>query len=187
MTVFVVSLCLVALLSILYSTLRTGVPPMPSSWRSRRALLDCLAETVPGQPSVTLVDLGSGWGGVAIAMARRFPEHRVEGYEVSWLPWLFSRLLKALLRLNNLTLYRGDFNKAALREARYLVTYLNPHSMVRLRQRLDQPQAPIRTLFSIGFALPDAQSERVVRVNELFNTPIYQYRLGGKMQDTFGR
>ncbi|GGX38891.1 methyltransferase [Saccharospirillum salsuginis] len=178
MTVIVGSLCLLALMSILYSTLRTSVPPMPSSGRSRRALLDCLSDTVPEAPAVTLVDLGSGWGSLVIAMARRFPRHRVEGYELSWLPWMVSRLLKAVLRLDNLTLHRGDFLKADLRHARVLVCYLNPTQMARLCERFDASAGWAGTLFSVGFAMPGARAERTVRVNELYNTPIYQYRLG---------
>lgn len=182
-TVTVGGLCLLALMSVLYSTLRTGVPPMPSSWRSRRALLAFLEDAVPDHPTVTLVDLGSGWGGIVIPMARRFPQHRIEGYELSWLPWLFSRLLKTLLRRDNLSLHRRDFLQADLRHARVLVSYLNPTQMDRLSQRFHTTEGTVSTgaactLFSIGFALPGVQPERTVRVNELYNTPIYQYELG---------
>ena len=171
------SLSLLALMSILYSTLRTSVPPMPSSGRSRRALLACLSDTVPDEPAITLVDLGSGWGSLVIPMAKRFPQHRIEGYELSWLPWLCSRLLKAVWRLDNLTLYRCDFNQVDLQHAQVLVCYLNPTQMVCLSQRFTAPHGPVGTLFSVGFALPGARAERTVRVNELYNTPIYEYRL----------
>lgn len=170
--------CLLALLSILYSTLRTGVPPMPSSARSRQVLLECLDSAIPPHPPITVVDLGSGWGHLAIAMARRYRQHRVEGYELSWLPWVFSRLMKSLLRLDNLTLYRQDFNQADLTHARVLVTYLNPNQMARLQQRFNRPGEPGRTLLSISFAMPGKTAERLWRVNELYNTPVYQYRLG---------
>jgi len=172
------SLSLLALMSILYSTLRTGVPPMPSSRRSRQALLDCLSDTVPDEPTINLVDLGSGWGSLVIAMARRFPQHRVEGYELSWLPWMVSRLLKALLRLDNLTLHRGDFLNSDMSHARVLVCYLNPTQMVRLSERFNIPAGWAGTLFSVGFALPGVRAECTVHVNELYNTPIYRYRLG---------
>ncbi|PAV26162.1 methyltransferase family protein [Tamilnaduibacter salinus] len=182
-TLVVGSLSLLAVLSIAYSTVRTSVPPMPSSMRSRRVVLDLLAEYVPDQPNVRLADLGSGWGGLAIPMARRFPQYRIEGYELSWLPWLVSRLMKAAFRLDNLTLHRRNFNRADLDHVGILVTYLNPNVMAQLKQRLDRPEQPRRTLISIGFALPGKTAERTLRVNELYNTPIDIYRLGRTTND----
>ena len=36
----------------------------------------------------TVYDLGSGWGGMAFALARRYPGCRVTGFEVPPLPWV---------------------------------------------------------------------------------------------------
>jgi hypothetical protein len=79
--------CLVALAigiaavgSIVWFTLRLGIAPMPSSARACRAMITACENAPPGP----VVDLGSGWGTLAIAFARRYPGRRVVGYELSW-------------------------------------------------------------------------------------------------------
>ena len=49
------------------------------------------------------------WGTLVIAIARKYPNKQVIGYELSWLPWLVSVILKYSLRLDNLTIHRKDF------------------------------------------------------------------------------
>jgi hypothetical protein len=83
----VLILTLVAVASVLVWYLLTGTPPLPSSPAVKRAMLDALPNKLEG----TVYDLGSGWGGMAFALARRYHDCRVIGFEVSPLPWVFSR------------------------------------------------------------------------------------------------
>jgi hypothetical protein len=168
-TALLVAMLMVA--SIVWTTLRVGISPMPSSGQARRAMLAAAA----GAPQGTIVDLGSGWGTLAIACARAWPERTVIGYELSWLPWLVSMLFKHLLRLPNLELRREDFFHADLRHAAVLLCYLFPRGMQELAHKL-RSEAAHPLVISNTFALPSFEPDEVVQLHDLYRTRIFLYR-----------
>lgn len=158
-------------MSIVWTTLRTGISPMLSSGKARKAMLDAL-----GSPKeVPLIDLGSGWGTLVIAMARKYPHHRVIGYELSWSPWLVSLIRKYFLRLHNLTLYRRDFLKAEFPDPSVLLCYLFPGGMRSLEQKLASKRPKDIRIISNTFALPPCSPAKTIRLNDAYRTPIYVY------------
>lgn len=174
-TVPAIILCLLALITILFSTLKTGISPMPSSGKARREILQQLSDRLPVSEQ-TLIDAGSGWGHLVIPLARRFPQHQVTGYELSWFPWLTSLLLKHLLRLDNLTLRRRDFLKADLSQANVIVCYLVPASMRALEDKLKADELEVPLLLSHYFALPSYQPQTVIYLEDWYRTPVYVYQ-----------
>ena len=72
-------LALAAIVLVLGGTLRTGVPPMPTSSGVRACMFDLSKDVAPA----TVFELGAGWGGLATALARRWPEAKVVAVEVS--------------------------------------------------------------------------------------------------------
>jgi hypothetical protein len=101
---------LMVALSLIGFTISTGIAPMPSSTAACRAMRAAVAAA----PDGPVVDLGSGWGTLAISVARVDPGRRVIGYEVSWFPWLVSVALARVLRLSNVRFVRADFRGVAL-------------------------------------------------------------------------
>ena len=93
---------------------------MPSSAVARKAMLALSCETGNGP----IYELGSGWGNVLIALAKQFPNRQIVGYEISFLPWLISKLLIKILGLKNVHVYRKNFLNADLSEASVIVCYL---------------------------------------------------------------
>ncbi|WP_202904959.1 methyltransferase [Neptunomonas antarctica] len=122
-----------------------------------------------------LIDLGSGWGTLVIAVARKYPHQQVLGYELSWLPWLVSIIRKYSLRLDNLTLYRKDFKNAELSHASILFCYLFPEGMVTLHEKLDRELFNEILIVSNTFALPSCHPTKVIRLKDVYQTPIYVY------------
>lgn len=177
-----IALTLAGVLSILVGSLQAGISPMPGSRRAHRAVLQMLEQQrdLDSQQTLTLIDCGSGWGHLVLRLARRYPHARVIGYEVSFLPWLTSCLLRRALRLNNLTLYRKNFLATELpvplHQADLLFSYLCPPVMAQLAKRLKIPAAQLQ-VFSIAFALPGASPCAQQTLNDLYRTPIYHYRL----------
>lgn len=172
-------LVLSAMLSIVVSTLRTGISPMPSSAKARRGMMRLISEVADNQTNYTIVDLGSGWGHLVVPLARRFPQHHVVGYELSWLPWLVSWSLKQALRLDNLTLYRRDCFKAELRGADIITCYLFARAMAKLAKTLEDDDLQPRWLVSNFFALPMTEPEQTFQLKDLYQTRIYRYQLRG--------
>lgn len=170
------ALLLLATCSIVYYSLKTGISPMPSSAKTRAQVWRYLAQIAP-QPQQTLIDLGSGWGGLVIPLALRYPKCQVIGYELSWLPWLLSKIIQRILRLHNLTLYRQNFLKSALPPADIVICYLYPEGMSKLAYASRVTRWRPTYLISICFALPHHSAEGTFKVDDFYQTPVYLYRL----------
>ena len=122
----VIVTCLTAI-SLVYSTLKTGISPMPSSLAARKAIL-----TLSHDLNGPIYELGSGWGGLAAALSRAHPQRHVIGIELSWLPWLYATAIRKLVGPNNLEFKRGDFLNVDLSSAATIVCYLHPKGMDNL-------------------------------------------------------
>jgi hypothetical protein len=168
----VLAAALLAATSILWFAVRTGIAPVASSRRACRAMVEA-AESAPPGP---IVDLGAGWGTLAIALARRFPDRQVIGYELSWVPWAVSRLLRRLLKLRNLTLRRGDFLKADLSGAAVLTCYLYRQGMRGLQRKLARDRQPPTVIVSNTFTMPASRPCAVVTLEDFYRTRILVYR-----------
>ena len=159
--------------SIIYSTVKLGISPMPSSNKAYKTMIKLIDLTGTGP----IIDLGSGWGNFVIRAARKNPERRVIGYELSLLPWFTSILLKKILGLRNLTLYRQNFYNENLPDASVLVCYLYPEAMEKIKNKLLTEQPKVYFLISNNFALPSWQSYKVVPLDDLYKSPIYLYKI----------
>ena len=165
------ALVILIVLSIVWSTLTTGISPMMSSSKACQAMLAEI-DTLENGP---LIDLGSGWGTLVIAIAQKHPNKQVIGYELSWFPWLVSIILKYSLRLDNLTIHRTDIKNAELSAASTLVCYLFPGGMIALKEKLSREVFNRITIVSNTFALPSCQPIKVIRLKDFYRTPIYVY------------
>ena len=172
-----VALLLVAAASILWGTLRTGISPMPSSARARKAML----ALVPASPEGPAWELGSGWGGLARSLAQRFPRLQVLGVERSLVPALRSGLRQALGGPSNLELRRSDFWDLPFDEPRLVLCYLYPGGMKTLGARLEAEAAPGTVIVSHTFRLPGWEPEEVVELRDLHRSRVYRYRVPGSL------
>ena len=168
----ILGLTFLVCLSLIWSSLRAGITPVPSSRRARQVILSAAAQS----PAGSIIELGSGWGQLALALAAQYPQRHVIGYEISLIPWLVSLLLKKLYRLPNLSLRRENFLRTKLPHAALLVCYLYPGGMTKLARKLgDEPTADM--LISNTFALPGQEPEQIIRLDDLYKSPIYVYCL----------
>lgn len=86
-------------------------------------------------------------------------------------------LLAKCLRLKNLSVYREDFLEADLSAASVVVCYLFPAGMAALAAKLAEQKAAPCYLISNTFALPSYQPETTLRLDDLYQSPIYCYRI----------
>ena len=162
------ALALLAMTSILIGVLRCGISPMPST-RAAAIAMRRLAVPLDDGP---IYELGSGWGGLAIDLARAHPDRRVRGYEISTLPYLFSIFLGHCSGLNNLEFRRQNFLRQDLSEAAMVVCYLFPGGMTRLAEKLEGHSL---VLVSNTFAMPGWEPEEVVELGDRHRTRVYRY------------
>lgn len=188
---------LLAMLSIVYRSWRNGISPMPTSAVVRRAVAaelrrltaekeraaDTAAalQATPGPGSIaqagTIVDAGSGWGTLALDLAKQNPRWRVTGIENSLIPWAVSRLAAGLGFCRNVSFRRGDLYRYPYEAADMVVCYLYPGAMKRLDPILRGRLAAGARVISICFALPGWQADKVVTCRDVYRTKIYVYKL----------
>jgi hypothetical protein len=156
-----------------YSSVKLGISPMPSSRKAYNTMMKLVDETGSGP----IIDLGSGWGSFVFRAAKRHPKRQIVGYELSFLPWLISIVLKKLLNVKNLTLYRQDFYNVNLSEVSVLVCYLYPKAMEKIKTKLLLGQYKVEFLISNNFALPSWQPDKIVHLNDFYKSPIYLYKI----------
>lgn len=169
----VIAVTLLFLIFIVIGTLHSGISPMPSSKKAYQAM-EHMADQTGKTP---LVDLGSGWGNLAIRLAKRYPDRQVYGYEISWIPFLFSVMLKKLLRLDNLTLHRQDFLSADWPEQATLLCYLFPGAMQQIADVLKTDNHSVQYVICNNFALPGHQPYQRQQLTDFYRSPVYCYRL----------
>jgi len=170
------ALLLLGALSILWYTVRTGVPPMPSNPFARRTMFRLIPEDAKPR---TIYELGCGWGGIAFALAARFPEARVVAFELSPLPWLACQLRRLFQRRPNLEIRRADFLKADLADGDLLFCYLMVAPMTALERKLRADLRPGAVVIANAFALPGWAPEETEVVSEAMYANIYRYRVPG--------
>ena len=166
-----VGLLLVA--SVVWTTLRVDISPMPSSPKATRAMLDL----IPGGAGQRFAELGSGWGGLAFAVTSHRPQAQVVAYELSWLPWVWSVLVARLRGRGEIDFVRGDFFAADLSATDVVRCYLFPGGRERLSKVLAQLR-PGAIIISNTFRLPGWRPDEVVVLDDLYRTHVYRYVVG---------
>ena len=159
------------LFSVLYWSLKTGISPMFTTPKVAQAI----HKIVKNSKQKKVVDLGSGWGGLALYLAIKNPTKEVVGYELSPIPFFVSTLIQKVLRVKNLQFIKKDFLLKKYKEDEILVTYLYPKGMQKLYSIL-QKQNLETFLISVTFAIDMLEAQKII-VNDLFATPLYIYDL----------
>lgn len=173
-----VSMILIALViligtSIVWYTVRIGISPMPSSAKATAAMLQIMPPRVVG----TIYEMGAGWGGMGIALARKYPDRAVVGYELSPIPARFAQIRARLFGVANIEFRRADFMAADLRDAGLVVCYLFPGGMKTLTSKLTKELADGTTVVSNTFRLPNWQADETITLSDIYKTPVYRYQL----------
>lgn len=150
----------------------TGISPVPTSRRARRAAFAALPDRLDG----TLYDLGAGWGTIAFPLARRFPENRVVAIELSPVPWLFMLLRARLSRRPNLVIRRRDFLEQPLDDAGLVFVYQYPALVARLQAKFDAELGTGTPVILNGCPLPGWTPDRETEVDDLILSNLYVYR-----------
>jgi hypothetical protein len=171
--------------SLLFFTLKLGISPMPTSAKVRAAMLSLLPTNTRG----VVHELGAGWGGLALALARHCPDAHVVAWEVSWVPFAVAAIRARLARLPNLEVRRADFFAGNLGEAHVLVCYLFTGAMRRLDTKLRREfaSAPL-VVITNTFLLHGWPQEKALVVDDFYRSRVVRYQTaqspGPKMIDT---
>lgn len=134
-----------------------GVTNLPTSSAVRAKMIELLrAEKEKRGASAapyTIVDVGSGNGGLTRAIAKAIPDAKVIGLEYSPLSVAWSNFMRKIKRLDNLSYRRMDFMRYNFSEPDALVTYLLPSCQLRLSKKFKDETRPGTVIVANTFPL----------------------------------
>ncbi|KZD00343.1 MULTISPECIES: class I SAM-dependent methyltransferase [unclassified Thalassospira] len=152
--------------------IRLKAVPMPTSAKAA----DEIIAYIPGDTKA-VTDFGSGWGDLALAIARARPDVKVTGIELSPIPYAISRMRAVLAARPNLDFIRGDFKTLDRDPGDVVVCFLDPRVMGDVGDVLDQRMANGGILISRAFAIPGWQAFGEVPM-KTGSDHLYLYRIG---------
>ena len=167
----VIGLALIALTSIVFTSLRVGISPMPSSHKAQNAIISAIPQNTEG----LIFDLGSGWGNMIFPLAQSFPLATIRGIEVSIFPWAVSKIRGLLFGPPNLVIERSNFQDISVENAEVVVCYLYPEGMASLEAKFQKELKPNTLIISNTFRLAQWKPEKVITLDDIHQTPIYIY------------
>ncbi|MCE2982569.1 MAG: class I SAM-dependent methyltransferase [Parachlamydia sp.] len=168
---FIALSCLIVSLIVGYSV-GYGISPTPTSPKVRRALALLLPQDIEG----AIKELGSGWGHLAFWLALRYPNTRIDAYEISPLPYMVSKALLWGLSFPHLKFHRKDFFKIDLSDSRLLICYLYPGAMERLKEKFEKELKPGTWVLTHTFSIPGWKPLKIAYADDLYRTPVYLYQ-----------
>lgn len=152
---------------------KLGVSAMPTVPKVRREMLGLIPSGISG----TIIELGSGWGGIACAAAKAHPECRVLGVEYSFFPFVVARIRKFFLPgLSNLSFSRKNFFDISFKGASVILCYLSNPLMARLKEKFSRELSGDAVVISSTFFIPGWEAETVKDISGVWNTRIFVYR-----------
>lgn len=169
---FALGIPMIIAISILFHEKRAGISPTPTMPGARRVVIDLVRKYVDTSRALHIAELGSGWGGLAIRLAKSFPSATVTGFEISPWPLLISRILT--ISNQRVDIVNEDFFLQDWSRYDVLVCYLSPHHMARIQERLhDLKRKPL--LISCAFPMPNITPTETITIRQLVNVNVYVY------------
>src|SRR5690606_21760486 len=144
------------LLSMEYYARKAKVVAAPSVPWMRRAVISRMEKEIAeaGIKAPLILELGSGWGTLAIAAAKSAPDSTIIGYEISPVPLAFSRIKAWLCGYKNVRFVSADLFAEDFSKADILLTYLTMPHMEKLKAKFEAELKPGAVVICNTFPVP---------------------------------
>lgn len=149
------------LLLLYWSTFKTQVPYYPSRDEVVPALLNCIPEVERFQ----VIDIGCGFAGVLLELAKKRPVGQFWGIEIAPLPFLIS-WLRSYFSGRNVRILFGDYVHLDFSKYDLVFAYLSPAAMPLLWQTIKGQMRPGSCLVSYEFIIPDVEPTVIINIGE---------------------
>jgi precorrin-6B methylase 2 len=156
--------------ALFWSTFRTRVPYYPST----SSVWSVVESLVPIEKPSRLMDIGCGFGGMAMRIAASRPNCKVEGIELAPLPWCASSL-RARLARSRASFHYGDYHKLDFAAYDIVFAYLSPAAMPELWQKAQSEMRPGSLLLSNEFSIPGIEPASAIPCAD--GRTLYAWRL----------
>ncbi len=167
---FTVLLLLVALFNEYYQW-RVGVCCMPTVPKVREEIIKLIQEYGSDQHK-NIVELGCGWGGLAIAAAKSNPDKHITGVELSLFPYIFSKLR---IKPSNTSIVHKNIYNFNLAESDIVLCYLSNSHMKNLEEKMTSELKSGSIVISSTFVFAKKQPHKIITLSGIYETKIYIY------------
>ena len=166
----------IALLLVYWSTFRTRVPLYLSGPRVWQAVLKLLP---PAQSDrrLCVIDLGSGLGGLQLALAAQRDDADFHGVELAPLPLLISKLRIALRHQRNCSVQWGSYWPVDLAHYDVVFAFLSPVPMSALWQKARSEMRTGSLFISSSFEVPGQTATRVIGIDDALGTRLHVWTM----------
>jgi hypothetical protein len=149
------------LLLLYWSTFKTQVPYFPSRNEVIPALLDHISES----ENVQVIDIGCGFAGVLLEMAKKRPSAQFWGIEIAPLPYLIS-WVRSYFSGRSVRILFGDYSNLDFSKYDLVFAYLSPAAMPVLWSIVQKQMRPGTCLLSYEFVIPDIEPTAIINIGE---------------------
>ncbi len=150
-------------------TLWTRIPFYPT----HPNLVEAIARFIPEKGPFNFVDIGSGFGGVNLSLAKQRPHGRFVGIELALLPCLVAKVRSLFTPQSKNWL--GSFWHHNLEHFDLVYAFLSPVAMEQLWEKTQKELKPGALLLVNSFPVPGIKPEKVIKVEGTTQT-LYAYR-----------
>lgn len=152
-------------------------PPIPSTKKSRKKAIELIKKH--DNKFGDIVEIGTGWGGLTLMLAKEFPTRNIITYEISFIPYLCSKILFKLLKINNIKTYNKDafkqLSSGAIKPST-IVYYLCDTTNIKVREIYKESNDVLFVCNTYAMDEEDAQPLEVIDSEDLFKSTIYAYK-----------
>lgn len=154
-----------------------GVREQVPLYLSNRKTQKTLAELLPPDTNMTFIDLGCGLGDIVTHVANARPQARVIGVETAPLSFLIAWLRSKFFAGSNAEVRFQSIWSTDVSNADVVYAFLSPAPMTRLNGKLRTEMKPTSRFISNSFAIPGAEPDEIVSVDDERETQLLIWRM----------
>lgn len=143
--------------SLFWTSYKSQVPFFPSNSNVRHQV----ANLLPIDKHIKLIEIGSGIGDFAMKIAELRPQTLVSGIEIAPLPWLIS-ILRSKLKQSRVKFKLGSYYDSDFSEFDVVFAYLSPVAMEALWQKAQLEMQAGSMLISFEFPIIDVEPSMIL-------------------------
>ena len=170
-SLFIIFVLLISLLSTLFFYILNGIGPTPSSLTACKILKHNLPAVIQGD----IVDAGAGFGGIALQLAKQYPNNTVYAFENAWLPFCILWCRKKYSMLPNLIIKFNSFTSHPLKHTGLIYTFLCRKGMQEVSNWLIKNHSFNGCLVSNFFQLPADHPNKPLLIESKKKQSLYLY------------
>ncbi|MBP5343535.1 MAG: hypothetical protein J6Y85_00435 [Alphaproteobacteria bacterium] len=175
--ILMVAICGVGVIA-LYFAFNSGFmrnpPPVPSTGKIKKAMIEAVARRLAKKDKQIVMDLGAGWGTLLLPLAKKFPKHTFVGIEYGYLPYIISKFRAR--KMPNLSFVRQNLFDADISKADVIFLFLLNSAMPKIENKCQKEAKPGALIYVNRFPMPNLKAKQEISFGTKYDT-CYVYEI----------